>query len=94
VASHNDVDVPEQVRDYSNANGFGVALFTSPQDQSTCNHVTADLMIAESSIVDGRCHFFEPFGGSNSWVLLDRALEAPEVSASYEPKEPATTFME
>lgn len=75
-----DEVVPQEIRDYSESMDLGVALYRSPQDQSTCDHLTAGPMIASSSVVDGRCHFFEPFGGSNSWVLLDQTLEAVEVS--------------
>jgi hypothetical protein len=75
-----DVNVPEEVRQYSLETGFGVLLINSPQDQTTCDHLASDLMKQESSVVDGRCLFYDQFGGSNSWVVMDETVPAPAVS--------------
>lgn len=72
-------DIPQEIQDYVTTTGMGVALYHSPQDQSTCDHLTSGPMIAESEVRDGRCHFEERFGGSNSWVLLDEVLQVAEV---------------
>jgi hypothetical protein len=77
-----DDDIPQEIRDYSESTGYGVALFKSPQDQSTCAHLTADIMIKESGVVDNRCRFYETFSGSNSFVLLDQTLKVEEVRCS------------
>jgi len=75
-----DVVVPDEIREYSNQTATGVALFQSPQDQTTCDHLTADAMKGESTVVDDRCLFYERFGGSNSWVVLDQEIVAAAVS--------------
>lgn len=79
-----DLDVPEEIRAYTTETGSGVVLFNSPQDQTTCDHLTADPMIAESSVVDERCHFYERFSGSNSWVVLDETIEVAEVRMKWQ----------
>ena len=50
--------------------GYGAVLHVSPDDQSTCDHLGI-VMSGESSVVDGRCNFYEPFGSTNSWRILD-----------------------
>ncbi len=69
--------IPSSVKQYATENNFGVSLFNSPQDQSTCSHLKST-MAAESTVKNGRCHFYEPFSVSNWWVLLDETLTAPE----------------
>jgi hypothetical protein len=76
-ALQDNVVVPDDVRGFIDETGDGVVLFDSPQDQSTCSHLE-EVMNEASSIVDDRCHFYEPFGGSNSWVVLDREYNMPE----------------
>jgi plastocyanin len=56
--------------------GEGAALFTSPEDQSSCAHLGSDMMTMASDVSDGRCHFHEPYGDTHSWVLLDDMLTA------------------
>jgi len=73
--------VPDAVMDYTTANGLGIAVFDSPEDQSTCGHLTSKLMFNSSTVKDGRCHFYEPFGGSNLWVVLDEWIAAPVAGA-------------
>ena len=48
-------------------NGY---LHASPADQSTCAHLDA-VMSRASTVRDGRCDFYEPFGGTHSWRVLD-----------------------
>jgi len=73
-----DVGIPDSIVDYATANGMGGALFKSPEDQSTCGHLTSQTMIDAVTVKDSRCHFYEPFGGSNLWVVMDEELIAPE----------------
>ena len=49
---------------------LGALMFQSPQDQSTCSHL-GRVMKQHTSVVNGRCNFFEPFGQTNSWRVLD-----------------------
>jgi hypothetical protein len=79
-ALDDSIVVPDDVRAYSQETGSGVAVLNSPQDQTSCDHLTAELVTEASSVVDNRCHFYEPFGGLSSWVVLDKSLNAPEVS--------------
>jgi hypothetical protein len=73
----NATNVPSDVLAYQTSQpGLGIAVFKSPVDQTTCDHLQM-FMRESSSVVDGRCHFYEPFGGSNSWVTLDEELVAP-----------------
>ena len=51
--------------------------------QSTCGHLASEIMFKESAVKEERCHFYEPFGGSNLWVVLDEELAAPE-AATYQ----------
>jgi hypothetical protein len=72
------VDLPDQVLNYANqTEGFGAELFKSPQDQSTCAHVESEVFNKHTKVVDGRCHYHEQFGDTNTWVLLDTSLVVP-----------------
>ncbi|CAE7278670.1 unnamed protein product [Symbiodinium natans] len=53
-----------------NIAGVGAILRRSPADQSTCAHL-GEVMQRSSSVVNGRCNFYEPFGRTNSWRVLD-----------------------
>jgi len=50
--------------------GIGAKLYQSPADQSNCDHLGAT-MTAASTVVNGRCDFYETFGRTNSWRVLD-----------------------
>lgn len=67
--------VPASVR-ASIPNGEGAVLVTSPEDQSTCDHVFSGAMKNSSKVTDGRCHFHEPYADSHSWVLIDNNVSA------------------
>jgi hypothetical protein len=56
----------------------GALLFESPEDQSTCDHVQSEEMNAVTEVQDGRCHFYEEYGGSHSWVLIDQNFMAAD----------------
>jgi len=71
-------DVPDAVMDHATATGEGIAVFASPEDQATCAHLASETMSGASTVKDDRCHFYEPYGGSNLWVVLDDGLAAPE----------------
>jgi hypothetical protein len=58
--------------------GDGALVFQSPANQSTCAHVESEEMQGESAIQDGRCHFWERFGDSHNWVLMDTSFDAVE----------------
>jgi len=73
--------VPSDILAYAEEKGFGVSLFKLPEDKSTCNILASDAERRESDVVDSRCHFYDPFGRSNSWVVLDEADVVDEVSA-------------
>jgi len=70
--------LPDAVVNYATQNELGIAVLTSPDDQSTCDHLASELMSDQSTVKDDRCHFYEPFSGSNLWVVLDDELAAPE----------------
>ena len=74
--------VPESIRTYANNNEWGGMVFHSPKNQSTCQHLSSKEMIISTTVKDDRCHFYEPFGGSNLWVVMDEILAAP-AGASY-----------
>jgi len=64
--------VPEEVQAdpvWGNAE-YGAILLQSPEDQTTCDHL-GTVMSEASTVRNGRCDFYEPFGGSNSWPTLD-----------------------
>lgn len=67
--------VPEEVRNDpiwsdNNDNNIGAYFHQSPADQSTCDHL-GTVMKAHSTVLNGRCDFFEPFSQTHSWRLLD-----------------------
>ncbi|CAE8583389.1 unnamed protein product [Polarella glacialis] len=53
-----------------NITGIGAIFHRSPQDQSTCGHLGA-VMAKASTVKNGRCDFYEPYGATNSWRILD-----------------------
>uniref|UniRef100_A0A7S1NL07 DUF305 domain-containing protein n=1 Tax=Eutreptiella gymnastica TaxID=73025 RepID=A0A7S1NL07_9EUGL len=57
-------------RVWSTQGGVGAVIHRSPQDQSSCAHL-GTVMQGISSVVNGRCDFFEPFGQTHSWRVLD-----------------------
>lgn len=48
----------------------GAILHRSPEDQSTCSHL-GTVMTRSSTVRNGRCDFYERFGDSHSWPILD-----------------------
>ena len=58
-------DVPVSVLQYASDNRLGGKVYTSPPNQSTCNHMTSPTMITVTTVKDGRCHAYEPFSSSN-----------------------------
>lgn len=63
--------LPEEVRsDPVWGDSIGAVLHRSPADQSTCAHM-GTVMTSSTSVVEGRCDFFEPYGRTHSWRLLD-----------------------
>ena len=72
-----DGSVPDAVKDYVDSEGVGAVVFHSPEVQSTCAHLTSEEMIEATTVQDSRCHFYEPFGGSNFWVVLDDNYSVP-----------------
>ena len=67
--------LPTAVRDDpifsgDNANKLGAIIFRSPKDQSTCAHL-GTVMQKHSKVVNGRCDFYEPYGRTHSWRVLD-----------------------
>lgn len=64
--------VPEEVKAspvWNNAS-IGAILRRSPEDQSTCSHL-GTVMTQSSTVRNGRCDFYERFGDSHSWPILD-----------------------
>ena len=53
-----------------NANGKKAYLFKSPEDQSSCAHLGV-VMQQHCTVKNGRCDFYETFGQTNSWRVLD-----------------------
>lgn len=49
---------------------YGALLFRSPVDQSSCAHL-GPTMTRSSEVRNGRCDFYEPYGRTNSWRVLD-----------------------
>ena len=70
-------NVPEDVSKYISNYNLGAVVYKSPVDQSTCSHLSSEEMAKESTVKDGRCNFYEPFGGSNLWVVADSAFKLP-----------------
>ena len=65
--------LPEEVRTdpvWTTTPNVGAYYHISPADQSTCDHL-GTVMQGESTVRDGRCDFYEPFGQTNSWRVLD-----------------------
>lgn len=69
--------LPEEVRSdpvwtssQDDNNNIGAYYHISPADQSTCDHL-GKVMSDSSTVLNGRCDFYEPFGGSHSWRVLD-----------------------
>jgi len=64
--------IPEDVQNDPvwNGNNIGAYFNASPEDQSTCDHL-GTVMKEASSVVDGRCDFYESFGETHSWRVLD-----------------------
>jgi len=67
--------LPTAVRDDpifsgDNATKLGAVIFRSPEDQSTCAHL-GTVMKKNSKVVNGRCDFYEPYGRTHSWRVLD-----------------------
>jgi hypothetical protein len=76
-----DANVPDAVVDALAGDGgyMGAVLYESRADQSNCDHLKA-IMGDASSVVDNRCNFYEPFAGSNSWVVMDEEFAVQAVS--------------
>jgi len=66
-----DDNMPDSVKEYAKNNALGGVIYKSPIDQSTCDHLTSPEMIKESTVIDDRCFFYEPFSGTNNWVVMD-----------------------
>jgi len=64
--------LPSEVRNdpVVSSSSMGAILHRSPANQGTCDHMGA-VMKGETSVVNGRCNFYEPFSRTNSWRLLD-----------------------
>lgn len=73
-----DSGIPNSVMQYATDNDMGGVIFKSPQNQSTCEHLTSQIMIDSTTVKDGRCHFYEPYSDSNLWVVMDNIISAPE----------------
>ena len=69
--------IPKAVIDEMRSSGLQAQVFESPADQSSCSHMNA-VMTDNTEVKDNRCLFYEPFGGSNSWVLADIEAYAAE----------------
>eukprot|EP00567_Pseudictyota_dubia_P015153 CAMPEP_0197438660 /NCGR_PEP_ID=MMETSP1175-20131217/5586_1 /TAXON_ID=1003142 /ORGANISM="Triceratium dubium, Strain CCMP147" /LENGTH=190 /DNA_ID=CAMNT_0042968431 /DNA_START=30 /DNA_END=598 /DNA_ORIENTATION=- len=65
--------LPEEIRTdpvWTATPNIGAYYHVSPADQSTCNHLGA-VMRNTTTVRNGRCDFFEPFGQTHSWRVLD-----------------------
>jgi hypothetical protein len=49
---------------------LGAVIHRSPLDQSNCDHL-GEVLSRHSSVKNGRCDFFEPYGRTNTWRILD-----------------------
>jgi hypothetical protein len=66
--------IPEEVRnDPAWTSEMGAYFHRSPADQSTCDHLGATLS-SSTTVKNGRCDFYEPYGQTNSWRVLDADL--------------------
>ena len=52
------------------AAGVGGILKRAPSDQTTCAHL-GSTMNRSSTVRNGRCDFYEPYGATHSWRILD-----------------------
>jgi len=64
---------------FQNAGGY---LHRAPDDQSNCDHLGM-VMKGASTIRDGRCDFYEPFGRSNTWWIVEAETDLPQDAADY-----------
>jgi len=71
-------DVLDSIIQYASDSGLGGEVYTSPSNQSTCDHLISSNMIDATTVKNEHCHFYEPFSSSNMWVVLDELLAAPE----------------
>ena len=62
--------LPDDIREDPILKNSGAVLHRSPEDQSNCNHLGATMQ-RSSTIRNGRCDFYEPYGRTNSWRVLD-----------------------
>lgn len=76
--------LPKEIRDDpAMMKGNGGILHKAPADQSTCAHL-GKTMTEASSIKNGRCDFFETYGQTNTWRVLDADGNAiPDAGAKY-----------
>lgn len=65
-------NLPEEIRNDPvwNSSDVGAYYHEAPQDQSTCDHL-GSVMFEASTVLNGRCDFYEPFGRTHSWRVLD-----------------------
>jgi hypothetical protein len=76
-------ELPEDITDLLESDSsLGAIVFESPEDQSTCDHLKSEAMREHTEVMEGRCFFFEEHTGTANWIILDDAIEAPEVSGS------------
>merc|ERR1712107_334074 len=78
--SNDQEKIPDEIKDFvanQESDGVGVSVFHSPLDQSSCDHLKSGIMNEVSTIKEGRCNFYEPFGGSYMWVVMDEYVYAP-----------------
>lgn len=61
---------------------IGALLFKSPEDQSTCSHL-GTVMQKHTKVVKGRCDFYEPYGRTHSWRVLDADNNVMPVDGAY-----------
>merc|ERR1719235_2436199 len=60
----------KQVEEIPHSNTFGYWFNEAPADQSTCDHL-CDEMKKHCKVRFGRCDFYEPFGDTHSWRVVD-----------------------
>eukprot|EP00560_Eucampia_antarctica_P007106 CAMPEP_0197828802 /NCGR_PEP_ID=MMETSP1437-20131217/5325_1 /TAXON_ID=49252 ORGANISM="Eucampia antarctica, Strain CCMP1452" /NCGR_SAMPLE_ID=MMETSP1437 /ASSEMBLY_ACC=CAM_ASM_001096 /LENGTH=602 /DNA_ID=CAMNT_0043430189 /DNA_START=118 /DNA_END=1924 /DNA_ORIENTATION=- len=70
--------VSNDILQYAADNVMGGVVFKSPQVQTNCDHLHSQEMIDATTVKDGRCDFYEPFGGSNMWVVMDDVITVSE----------------
>ena len=78
--------LPDEIRNdpvWTGSFDVGAYYHVAPEDQSTCNHL-GTVMTRDSSVKNGRCNFYEPFGGTISWRVLDADGNIlPQAGATY-----------